>query len=159
MSRFVFHGRKQPSSRSNLVHRNSFIKSGLKSNTSCTFVLICKKVVVYMVYEHYWSHLFNLCSSFNDKSTLLDPGIGVLLAQPHTGNGTKHSLSIQTNSRFKQFTLKTCLHPVLWGPVRAPGLHSRAVRRAFSWSLDALWNTERKPWQADKCPNQPRAPL
>lgn len=84
MSRFVFHGRKQPSSRSNLVHRNSFIKSGLKSNTSCTFVLICKKAVVYIVNEHHWSHLFNLCSSFNDKSTLLDPGIGVLLAQPHT---------------------------------------------------------------------------
>lgn len=82
MSRFVFHGRKQLSSRSNLVHCNRFIKSGLKSNTSRTIVLICNKVVVYMVYQHYWSHLFNLCSSFNDKSTLLDPGISVLLANP-----------------------------------------------------------------------------
>lgn len=59
-----------------------------------------------MVNKHSWSHLFNLCSSFNDKSTLLDPGIGVLLAPPHTENGTKHTLSIQTNSKLKQFTLK-----------------------------------------------------
>lgn len=111
-----------------------------------------------MVNEHYWSHLFNLCSSFNDKSTLLDPGIGVLLAPPHTENGTKQSVS---SNKFKIQTVpfESCLHPVLWGPARAPGLHSRAVRRASSWSLDALWNTERKPWQAGKCPNQPRAPL
>lgn len=135
MSRFVFHGRKQPSSRSNRVRWNSLIKSGLKSSTSCTFVLICKKVVVYMVKEHYWSHLFNLCSSFNDKSRLLDPGIGVLLAPPHTENGTKHSLSIQTNSKFKQSTVKAAYIQSSGAP------HGLQACTAEQWEgpLHGLW--------------------